>query len=66
MEDATHSNIEQDLIAAIEPIRGFVFASVTHHFFNSGLLRTPATMPVAAKDSTGSILLISPKTPSVP
>ena len=30
-------NIEQDLIEAIEPIRGFVLASTTYHFFESGV-----------------------------
>ena len=35
--DGTVGNIEQDLIAAIEPIRGFVVASTVCHFFDSGL-----------------------------
>ena len=35
--DGTVGNIEQDLIAAIEPIRGFVLASSACHFFDSGV-----------------------------
>lgn len=37
METTTHRDIEQDLIAAIEPIRGFVVAAMVYHFFDSGV-----------------------------
>lgn len=48
MEDATHCNTEQDLIAAIEPIRGFVLASMTYHFFDSGLFDYLRARPAAS------------------
>ncbi|MEP7245855.1 MAG: 2-ketoarginine methyltransferase [Gammaproteobacteria bacterium] len=37
MDDIVSVNIEQDLITAIEPIRGFVLASMAYHFFDSGV-----------------------------
>ena len=37
MDGISSVNIEQDLISAIEPIRGFVLASMTYHFFDSGV-----------------------------
>jgi len=35
--DTSNMDIEQDLIEAIDPIRGFVVASVVYHFFDSGV-----------------------------
>lgn len=37
MDGTSHLDIEQDLIAAIDPIRGFVVASMVYHFFDSGV-----------------------------
>lgn len=37
MDGTFHPDIEQDLIAAIDPIRGFVVAAMTYHFFDSGV-----------------------------
>ena len=37
MDGNSGVNIEQDLITAIEPIRGFVLASMTYHFFDRGV-----------------------------
>lgn len=37
MEGTANLDIEQDLIEAIAPIRGFVAAAVVYHFFDSGV-----------------------------
>ena len=37
MDGTPHPDIEQDLIEAIEPIRGFVVAAMVYHFFDSGV-----------------------------
>lgn len=55
MDGISSVNIEQDLIAAIEPIRGFVLASTTYHFFDSGVFdflrdKGPASVARLAAD----------------
>lgn len=47
MEATTHLDIEQDLIEAIDPIRGFVVAAVVYHFFDSGVFDYLHTKGVA-------------------
>lgn len=37
MDSPSHPDIEQDLIEAIDPIRGFVVAAMVYHFFDSGV-----------------------------